>query len=165
MAMEYKTLQNIYLLQLRDIYSAEKQLVEALPKMARAASNKELKMSLREHLELTKSQASRIEEIFKDFSDFPGGENCNTMEVLLEEIEEIIEENGISDVVDVSLVSGCQKVEHYEIACYSSVVTFAKALGYDKALGLLQQSLDEEYEMDNKLDKLAEDIINLYSKV
>lgn len=163
--MEYKTLQHLYLLQLRDIYSAEKQLVEALPKMAKAASNKDLKMSLREHLEFTKVQASRIEEIFRNFSDFPGGENCNVMEGLIEEMEEMMEENDNSDVVDVSLVMGCQKIQHYEIASYSSVVTFAKALGLDRGVDLLQQSLDEEYEMDNKLDKLAEDIVNLYTKV
>lgn len=163
--MEYKTLQNIYLLQLRDIFSAEKQLVEALPRMARVATHKELKMSLREHLELSKVQASRIEEIFRDFSDFPGGENCNAMECLIEEIDEMIDENGNTEVVDVSLASGCQKIEHYEIASYSSVVTYAKALGYDKAVDLLQRSLDEEYEMDNKLDKLSEEILHLYSKV
>lgn len=161
--MEQKTLHSLYLFNLKDIYSAEKQLVEALPKMSKAASNQELKMSLREHLELSKVQASRIEEIFRAFYDHPGGENCNVMEGLIEEIEDIMEENENSDVIDVCLISGCQKIEHYEIASYGSVITYAKALGEEKAIELLQQSLDEEYEMDNKLDKLAENIVNVYS--
>jgi ferritin-like metal-binding protein YciE len=163
--MEQKTLHNLFLLQLKDIYSAEKQLVDALPKMIKAASNKELKTSLREHLELSKVQASRIEEIFKGYSSHPGGENSNAMEGLIEELDEMMEENDDSDVVDVSLMGGCQKIEHYEIASYGSVITYAKALGEDKAVDLLQQSLDEEYEMDNKLDKISEDIVNIYSKI
>jgi ferritin-like metal-binding protein YciE len=163
--MEYKTLQNLYLLQLKDLYSAEKQLADSLPKMARAVTNKELKMALREHLEITKVQATRIEEIFKAYSSHPSGENCNSIECLIEEVEEMIEENGNNDVIDINLIGSCQKIEHFEIASYGSVITYAKGLGDDKAAEMLQLSLDEEYEMDNKLDKLAEDIINIYSKV
>jgi ferritin-like metal-binding protein YciE len=163
--MEFKTLHNLYLLQLKDLFNAEKQLVEALPKMARAVANKELKNAIREHLEQTKVQASRIEEIFRNYSSHPGGENCNTMEGLIEEIEEMMEESEGSDFIDVTLINNCQKIEHLEIAGYSSVIIYAKALGDDRAAELLQISLDEEYEMDNKLEKIAEEIVYIYSKV
>jgi ferritin-like metal-binding protein YciE len=163
--MEHKTLKNIYLLQLKDLYSAEKQLADSLPKMAKAVSNKELKNALREHLEITKVQAARIEEIFKSYASHPSGEICNAIEGLIEEVEEMMEEQVTSDAIDVSLINTCQKIEHFEIASYGSVITYAKGLGDEKAAEILQQSLDEEYEMDNKLDKLAEDIVRIYSKI
>jgi ferritin-like metal-binding protein YciE len=161
--MEQKTLHNIYILQLKDIYSAENQMIDALPKMAKASTNKELKASIFEHLEQTREQALRIEEIFRILSADPRGENCNAMEGLIEEMEEMLEENENSDVIDISIVSGLQKIKHYEIASYGCVITYAKALADEKAAEMLQQSLDEEYEMDNKLDKLSEEIVHIYA--
>ena len=163
--MERQTLKNLFILQLKDIYSAEKQLIEVLPRMIKVASHKELKMALREHLEVSKLHYSRIEGICKSLSHLPIGENCNTMEALIEEMEEMIEENDNKDIINISLICACQKIEHYEIASYGSVITFAKAIGLEYAADILQLSLDEEYEMDNKLDKLAEEMVNVYSKV
>ncbi|MBX9852577.1 MAG: DUF892 family protein [Cytophagaceae bacterium] len=163
--MEQQTLKSLFILQLKDIYSAEKQLAEALPRMAKIASNKELKMALREHLELSKIHYLRIDEIYKSLSHFPTGENCNTMEALIEEMEEMVEENDNTEIINISLICAFQKIEHYEIASYGSVITFAKALGLEYAADVLQQSLDEEFEMDNKLDKLAEEVVSVYSKI
>lgn len=163
--MDFNVLKKIFLFQLKDLYSAEKQLSQFLPKLIRASVNKELKMVLREHLEQTKVHASRIEGIVVSHSMNPEGENCNSMEGLIEELEEMMEESDTTDVIDVHLISGLQKIEHYEIACYSSLITLGHGLGDEKAAELLQLSLDEEYEMDNKLDKIAEEIIQIYSKV
>lgn len=163
--MDFNVLKKIFLFQLKDLYSAEKQLSQSLPKLIRASVNKELKTVLREHLEQTKVHASRIEGIILSYSLNPEGEHSNSMESLIEELEEMMEENDATDIIDVHLISGSQKIEHYEIASYGSVITLAHGLGDEKSAELLQLSLDEEYEMDNKLDKIAEEIVQIYSKV
>jgi ferritin-like metal-binding protein YciE len=163
--MEVKSLEKLFVMQLKDIYSAEKQLADAFPKIIKAASNKELKMILREHLDQTKLQALRVQRIFQELGNYkPSGENCNIIEDILDEIEDLMEENGESDILDAEIICALQKIEHYEIACYSSVVTYAKMLGNEMASEMLQESLDEEYEADNKFDKINEEVVNIYIK-
>jgi ferritin-like metal-binding protein YciE len=163
--MEVKTLEKLFVMQLKDIYSAERQLIDAFPKIIKAASNKELKMMIREHLDQTKAQASRVQKIFQELGNYkPSGENCNIIEGMLDEVEDLMEENAESDILDAEIISAMQKIEHYEIASYSSVLTYAKMLGNEKASEMLQESLDEEYEADNKLDKLNEEVVNVYLK-
>jgi ferritin-like metal-binding protein YciE len=163
--MEVKSLEKLFVMQLKDIYSAEKQLADAFPKIIKAASNKELKMILREHLDQTKLQALRVQRIFQELGNYkPSGENCNIIEDILDEIEDLMEENGESDILDAEIICALQKIEHYEIASYSSVVTYAKMLGNEMASEMLQESLDEEYEADNKFDKINEEVVNIYIK-
>jgi ferritin-like metal-binding protein YciE len=163
--MEVKSLEKLFVMQLKDIYSAEKQLADAFPKIIKAASNKELKMILREHFDQTKLQALRVQRIFQELGNYkPSGENCNIIEDILDEIEDLMEENGESDILDAEIICALQKIEHYEIACYSSVVTYAKMLGNEMASEMLQESLDEEYEADNKFDKINEEVVNIYIK-
>jgi ferritin-like metal-binding protein YciE len=163
--MEVKSLEKLFVMQLKDIYSAEKQLADAFPKIIKAASNKELKMILREHFDQTKLQALRVQRIFQELGNYkPSGENCNIIEDILDEIEDLMEENGESDILDAEIICALQKIEHYEIASYSSVVTYAKMLGNEMASEMLQESLDEEYEADNKFDKINEEVVNIYIK-
>lgn len=163
--MENKKLEKLYLLQLKDIYSAEKQLGAVLPKMTRAVSNKELKNALKECLECTKVHIKRIEEIFKSYRNMkPSGENSNAMEGFIDEFEDMLEEGMDVDLIDAEVIDISQKMEHYQIASYNTVVTYAKMLGISKASDMLQNSLDEEYEADNKLDKLREEILSTLVK-
>jgi ferritin-like metal-binding protein YciE len=163
--MEIKTLQNLFVMQLKDIFSVEKQLIEAFPKIIKEASNKELKTILREHLDQTKVQALRVQKILQELGNLKfSEENSNIMEGMLDELEDQMEENSGSDILDAEIISAFQKIEHYEIASYSSVLTYAKMLGNEAAVEILQESLDEEYEADNKLDKVNEEIVNVYVK-
>lgn len=163
--MEIKTLEKLYILQLKDIYSGERQLIAALPKMIKSASNKYLKIILKGHLEDAKLHSLRIEDIFKKIkSNKPGGENCNAIEGFIEEFENLLEEGGEPDEIDASVINIIQKIAHFAIASYSSLVTYAKMIGEERAIELLQTSLDEEYEVDNRLDKLFEEIINIFVK-
>ncbi len=154
--MKLQSLEKLFIQELKDLYSAENQLLEALPKMASAASNKELKQGFEKHLEETKEHVSRLEQIFEDLDGKPTGEKCEAMEGLIEEGEEFVEADGDDSVKDAALISAAQKVEHYEIASYGTVRTFAKHLGNDRAQKLLQQTLDEEAKTDQKLTQLAE---------
>lgn len=154
--MKLQSLEKLFIQELKDLYSAENQLLEALPKMASAASNKELKQGFEKHLEETKEHVSRLEQIFEDLNGKPTGEKCEAMEGLIEEGEEFVEADGDDSVKDAALISAAQKVEHYEIASYGTVRTFAKHLGNDRAQKLLQQTLDEEAKTDQKLTQLAE---------
>jgi ferritin-like metal-binding protein YciE len=159
--MEIKAIEKIYVMQLKDIYSAEKQLLEVLPKVIRAVSNKDLKTALKDQLEQTRLQAGRIQKIFQHFNHYkPTGENCNAIEGLVDELEDLIDESHHSDTLDAETILIFQKIEHYEIACYAAMVTYARILGHQQASELLQESLDEEYEADNKLDKISEEIIS-----
>jgi ferritin-like metal-binding protein YciE len=165
--MEIKSLEKLYVMQLKDILSAEKQLIEAFPKIIKESSNKELRTILREHLDETRVQASRVQKILQELSNSnlkPSEENSNIMEGMLDELEDQMEENSGSDILDAEIISAFQKIEHYEIASYSSLVTYAKMLGNEIAADMLQGSLDEEYEADNKLDKLNEEIVKVYAK-
>lgn len=154
--MNMQNLQDLFIHELKDLYSAEKQLIEALPKMAKAASTPELKQGFEMHLEQTKEHAKRIEEIFKNYDYQPGGVKCKGMEGLLKEGQEAINEDADGAVKDAALIAAAQRVEHYEIAGYGTARTFAKHLGDNTAYQLLDKTLQEEGMTDQKLTELAE---------
>jgi len=158
--MKLDTLKTLYTNELRDLYNAEGQLLKALPKMAKAASSEELKDAFGKHLEQTKSHVERLEEVFEDIGEKPKGKTCRAMKGLVEEGSEILQEDGEESVIDAGIIVAAQKVEHYEIAGYGSVRTFAQLLGKDRSAELLQTTLEEESEANELLNKLAEDIVN-----
>jgi ferritin-like metal-binding protein YciE len=158
--MKLDTLRKLYVSELRDLYNAEKQLVKALPKMAKAAASDELRQALENHLEQTEDHVERLEQVFSDLDEKPTGKTCRAMEGLIEEGAGIVKEKGEESVLDAGIIVAAQKVEHYEIAGYGSVRTFAKLLGEDEAAGLLQKTLDEESEANELLNGLAEEIVN-----
>ena len=159
--MEMESLQDLFVDQLKDLYNAENQLIKALPKMAKAASNSELQQAFTEHLEETKEHAQRLEKIFETLDESPKGKKCKAMEGLIEEGKEMMEEDAEPEVMDAGLIAAAQRVEHYEIAGYGCVRTYAKLLGNEQAAKVLQQTLDEEGNTDKKLTDLAESVINL----
>jgi ferritin-like metal-binding protein YciE len=154
--MNLQSLDKLFIHELKDLYSAENQLLKALPQMAKAASSDELRQGFEHHLHLTKDHVKRIEQILQDREVCPSGDKCAAMEGLIHEGEEIIEMNGDAAVKDAALIGAAQRVEHYEIAGYGTARNFAQHLGNDKAAKLLQQTLDEEGQTDQKLTKLAE---------
>ena len=157
--MKENALKELYIDELRDIYSAENQLTKALPKMAKAATSDELRAGFEDHLEQTKGHVERLERIFKELGEKPTGKKCKGMEGLVEEGDEMIKEDELEgEALDAGLISAAQRVEHYEIAAYGCVRTYANLLGEDDAAGLLEQTLKEEKETDQKLTKLAEKI-------
>jgi ferritin-like metal-binding protein YciE len=158
--MNLDTLKELYVNELRDLYNAEGQLVKALPKMAKAASSDELKEAFEKHLEQTKGHIERLEEVFEEIGEKTKGKTCQAMKGLIEEGSEVLKADGENSVLDAAIIVAAQKVEHYEIAGYGSVRTFAQLLGQDKSAELLQQTLDEESETNELLNKLAEDIVN-----
>jgi ferritin-like metal-binding protein YciE len=158
--MKLSSLDDLFLEELRDLYDAEKQIVKALPKMVEAASSEDLAAAFEEHLTVTQAQVKRLEQIFTELDEKPGGKKCAAMKGLLEEGKELIEEGEPSAVLDAGLISAAQKVEHYEMAGYGTARTFARLLGHDEAAELLQETLDEEKETDRKLTELAENIVN-----
>jgi ferritin-like metal-binding protein YciE len=160
--MKHSDLKELYTDELRDIYSAENQLVKALPKMADAAISENLRAGFEEHLEQTKGHVERLEQIFADLNEKPTGKKCRGMEGLIKEGKEMIEEQE-GDTLDAGLISAAQRVEHYEIAAYGCVRTYAGLLGETAAEKLLKQTLEEEKETDKKLSQLA-DAINVEAK-
>ena len=158
--MKLDTLQQLYTDELRDLYNAENQLLKALPKMATAASSEELKDAFEKHLEQTKGHVERLEEVFQELGEKPKGKTCRAMKGLIEEGSEILKQGGDESVIDAGIIVAAQKVEHYEIAGYGSVRTFAHLLGQNEAAELLQSTLDEESETNEVLNRLAESIIN-----
>jgi ferritin-like metal-binding protein YciE len=159
--MHMQDLQDLYVEELRDIYNAEKQLVKALPKMAKKATHEELKDAFTEHLEQTKGHVERLEKIFDKLGKRAGGKVCKAMQGIVEEGKEMMEEDAEPEVMDAGLIAAAQRAEHYEIAAYGTVRTYAKLLGEDQAAKLLQATLDEEDETDKKLTDLAESSINV----
>jgi ferritin-like metal-binding protein YciE len=159
--MELSSLRELYISELRDLYSAENQILKALPKMAKTASSDELKNGFNEHLEQTKTHVERLEQIFKNLDVSPKGKKCKGMEGLIEEGKELMKEDAEPEVLDAGLICAAQKVEHYEMAGYGCVRTYARTLGDEEAAELLQQTLQEEEETDKKLTDLAESSINL----
>jgi len=160
--MKLESLHDLYVDELKDLYNAEGQLLKALPQMAKAASSPELAQAFEDHLEETKGQVERLERIFKELDASPKGKKCKAMEGLIEEGKELIKEEDVDPtVLDAGLICAAQKVEHYEMAGYGCVRTFAKLLGYDEAADLLQETLDEEGAADKKLTELAESVINV----
>lgn len=158
--MSLDTLEKLYISELRDLYSAENQLLKALPKMAKGASSNELKDAFEKHLEQTKGHVERLEQIFEQLDESPKGKTCHGMKGLIEEGSEILKEKGEGSVLDAGIIVAAQKVEHYEIAGYGSVRTFANLLGKDEAASLLQFTLEEESETNELLNRLAEGIVN-----
>jgi len=157
--MKENALKELYIDELRDIYNAENQLTKALPKMAKAATSDDLRTGFDEHLEQTKGHVERLEQIFKELGEKPTGKKCKGMEGLVAEGGEMIKDDKLEgEALDANLISAAQRVEHYEIAAYGCVRTYANLLGEDNAANLLEQTLNEEKETDQKLTKLAEKI-------
>jgi ferritin-like metal-binding protein YciE len=157
--MEPNALRELYIDELRDIYNAENQLVKALPKMAKAATSEALRAGFEEHLEQTKGHVQRLDQIFSSLGEKPSGKKCKGMEGLIEEGQEMIEEEELEgEALDAGIISAAQRVEHYEIAAYGCVRTYANLLGEKKAVSLLEETLQEEKETDEKLTDLAESI-------
>jgi ferritin-like metal-binding protein YciE len=155
-----ESLRDLYVEELKDLYSAENQLLKALPKMAKKASNDDLRAAFEEHLEITRGQVERLESIFDDLERSPKGKRCKGMAGLIEEGSEMMKEDAEPEVLDAALISSAQRVEHYEIAAYGTVRTYADRLGLSKHSRLLQQTLDEEGEADKKLTEIAESSVN-----
>ena len=153
--MAAENLHELFVDELRDIYDAEKQLTKALPKMAKAAESPDLKAGFEEHLEITRMQVDRCEEIFKSLGMAARGKPCEGMKGLIEEGQEMMEELETGPTLDAALIASAQKVEHYEIASYGTLATFADILGLQDAKDLLGQTLDEEKEADEKLTQVA----------
>ena len=158
--MSLETLQDLLVHELKDLYSAERQLVQALPKMAKAATSDELRTAFENHLAQTEEQVVRIETIMESFGESPKGQKCAGMEGLIEEGKNFLKEDADVDVMDAGIISAAQRVEHYEIAGYGTVVEYARVLGHTEALQLLEQTLEEEKAADALLTKLAEGGIN-----
>ena len=161
MASKMATLEDLYTDMLKDLYSAEKQLVKALPKMAKNAESPDLQKAFQEHLKQTEGHVERIERIFSELDGSPRGKKCVGMEGLIEEGNEIMQEDAEPDVLDAGLIAAAQKVEHYEIASYGTARAWAERLGYNNAARLLQQTLEEESMANEKLTKIAESHINM----
>ena len=158
--MAVKTLQDLLIDELRDIYHAEKQLTRALPKMARAASNEQLKEAFTQHLEETRGQIERLEQVFELLDTRTRGKPCHAMEGLIEEAKEIMEMGLSPELLDVALIAAAQKVEHYEIAGYGTLHALAQASGLDEVAQLLEETLNEEKKTDELLNKLAISDVN-----
>jgi len=158
--MPYQGLKELYIEQLKDLYSAENQLVKALPKIAKAASSDELRQGFEKHLEQTKGHVERLEKIFQALGESPKGKTCKGMQGLIEEGSEATKEGYEDSVMDAALIGAAQRVEHYEIAGYGTVRSMAETLGEDNHASLLEETLEEEKETDDKLTELAEQINN-----
>jgi ferritin-like metal-binding protein YciE len=158
--MEVDTLRDLFVKELSDIYSAEKQIVQALPKMAKAASFPELRRAFENHLEQTKGHLERLDKVFTIFGEKPKRVKCKGMEGLIEEGAEIIKEKGEPAAKDAGLIAAAQRVEHYEMAAYGTVRTYAETLGEDEAAQLLQTTLEEEGKTDEKLTDIAVSAVN-----
>ncbi|CAN5867444.1 ferritin-like domain-containing protein [soil metagenome] len=161
MAEETNPLEELLIDELKDIYSAENQIIKALPKMAKGASSPELKRGFEKHLEETKRQVERLNQIAESMEIRLTGKKCKGMEGLIEEGKEILQEDLDDNAIDAGLIGAAQKIEHYEIAAYGTARTHAQLLGYNKVAKVLQQILDEEGAQDKKLTALAESIINI----
>ncbi len=158
--MELETLRQLFVTELKDIYSAEKQLLVALPKMQKNATNADLKAAFANHLEETKNQVRRLEQIFNAIGESPEGKTCQIMTAIIAEGEQIMQSSGDSDVIDAALIAGAQKSEHMEICSYGTLITHAYELGDRRTAQLLKESLEEEYNADDKLTALAKGHIN-----
>ena len=158
------TLRDLLVHEMQDLYDAEKQLVKALPKVAQAASSPELKEAIESHLEETREQVVRLEQAFERLGEKAKGTHCDAMEGLLEEGESMMEEEGEDSVIDAGIIAAAQKVEHYEIASYGCVNTWAESIGESEVARLLSETLEEEKAADEKLTGIAESTINQDAK-
>jgi ferritin-like metal-binding protein YciE len=162
-SMKLENLQQLFLKDLRDLYDAEKQITEALPDMIDAASHPELKDALDDHLHVTNQQISRLDRVFLILQEKPTGETCKGIKGLLQEGDEIVSAGGDASTVDAGIITAAQRVEHYEMAGYGTVRTYAELLGQQEIADLLQQTLDEEKEADQTLSDIASSV-NVDSK-
>lgn len=156
-----KKLEDLFEHQLKDLYSAENQLIKALPKMQKAAHDIKLKKVFEDHLEETKIHKKRLEEVCEELDIKPTGENCKAMKGLIEEAQGMIDEKAEKEVKDAGLIAEAQRVEHYEISGYGTVVRYAKELGHTKIASKLQKTLDEEHKADATLNEMAENRLNV----
>jgi ferritin-like metal-binding protein YciE len=158
--MKLESLKDLYLEQLKDLYSAETQLVGGLPDMARAATSQDLKAAFNDHLRQTEEHVRRLERIFQDLQQDPKGHTCEGMKGLIKEGQEMIKMRGEAAVIDAGLIAAAQRVEHYEIAGYGTVRTYAELLGKEDHVTLLERTLQEEEQADELLTELAESHVN-----
>ncbi len=158
--MSLQSLADAFVDELRDVYSAEKQLLKALPKMAKKATHPQLKQAFENHLTETEGQVERVEKVFESLELKPRAKTCEAMQGLLEEGKSIMEEDAEPEVLDAMLIAAAQKVEHYEMATYGTLCAWAKALGYDEALALLKETMNQEVKADSLLSELADGSIN-----
>ncbi len=159
-----KNLSDLFEHQLKDLYSAESQLIKALPKMAKKANDSKLKKAFEDHLEETKEQKQRLKEVCDELGIKPTGEECKAMKGLIEEAESFLKEKADTDVMDAGIIAEAQRVEHYEISAYGTAVRYAKELGHKEIAKKLQKTLDEEYKADGDLNKMAEGRLNKEAK-
>jgi ferritin-like metal-binding protein YciE len=158
--MPMDSLQELYVEEIKDLYSAENQILKALPRMMKAASSPDLKKAFAKHERQTREHAKRLERIAKELGEKPTGKKCHGMEGLIEEGKDLMKEKPVPNVLDAGLISAAQHVEHYEMAGYGTVRTWARLLGYERQAQLLQTTLDEEEQTDKELSALAEAFIN-----
>ncbi len=163
--MKLESLKDLYLEQLRDLYSAETQIVDALPKMAEAATSPDLKKGFNDHLRQTEEHVRRLERIFQSLQENPKGETCEGMKGLLKEGSKMMKTSGDPSVIDAGLIAAAQRVEHYEMAGYGTVRTYAEMLGQNEHVSLLERTLQEEEQTDERLTELAESHINQEAQV
>jgi ferritin-like metal-binding protein YciE len=156
--MEMESLRDLFIDELKDLYSAENQILKALPKMIKKAASKELKSGFEQHLKETQGHVERLEKIFQELDESPRGKKCKGMEGIIADGKELMEEDADPEVMDAGLIGAAQHVEHYEMAGYGCVRTYAELLGHSDIVNLLQQTLDEEKATDEKLTQLARKI-------
>jgi ferritin-like metal-binding protein YciE len=159
--MKLETLKDLYIEELRDMYDAEHQILKALPKMAKAASADGLREAFEEHEEVTQGQVDRLDQIFDRLGIKAKGRKCKAMDGLIEESKELMSEESSEEVLDAGLIASANRIEHYEMAVYGTLRTYAEQLGFDEDAELLQETLDEEKEADQKLTELAKECVNL----
>jgi ferritin-like metal-binding protein YciE len=158
--MKYESLKDLYLNEVRDIYDAESVIVKALPKMADAASSPELRNAFLHHLEQTKGHVARLEQIFEGMGEKPKPKKCEGVRGIIDEGEDLMSEKAEPSVMDAGLIAGAQRVEHYEIAVYGSLRTWAQRIGNSRDVSLLEQTLHDEKDADQKLTQIAEQAVN-----
>jgi ferritin-like metal-binding protein YciE len=158
--MKMQTLKDLYIDELKDVYDAENQIAKALPKMAKEATNEELRAAIEQHLDQTQTQIERLEQIFEELGEKAKGTKCEATKGLIEEAKRMMDDAEDEDVRDAAIIGSAQKVEHYEIAAYGTLRTYAELLGFDEQAELLQETLDEEKEADELLSQIAESSIN-----
>ena len=164
--MDYKALENIFIVYLKNIYSSEYQMVEALPKLIKLATNDEIMILLKSNLDMAKKELAKIEGIFKNIPDEnPWGENANALEGFIEEIDELLEEGAEAELFDAELISICRKIKYFEISNYETAITYSQALGRYEDADLLQQSLNEKQDAKENLLALSNKIVTRLVKV
>lgn len=163
--MKQGSLRDLYIDELRDLYSSETQLVKALPKLAKASSNEQLREAFEEHLQQTEEHVSRLEQIFERLEEKPTGKKCMGMEGLVKEGAETMDEDYSDEVMDAAVIGAAQRVEHYEIAAYGTVREMARLLEEDDHVSLIEETLEEEKQADQKLTELSQEINEAASQV